>query len=277
MTAIFREDDMETTAVAAEARIGSPRKEAIRRYWNEHIHDLAVVKHPVGTAGFFRDLDEYRFDKLRYLPRVVDFGAYRGKKLLEIGCGAGIDLVRFARGGADATGVDLSEVAIGLARDNFRLNGLPGRLEVMDGEDLSFADESFDVVYAHGVLQYADDPARIVAEARRVLRPGGEAVFMVYNRFSWLNLMSAVFGVGLEHADAPVLRKYSIGRIREMVLREFPRVRVVVERFPVATRLHGGLKGFLYNKLFVGTFSALPGAWVRPFGWHIMLFAKKGA
>ena len=42
----------------------------VRRYWNERIHDLEMTTHPVGSREFFADLDEYRFDKLRYLPEL---------------------------------------------------------------------------------------------------------------------------------------------------------------------------------------------------------------
>jgi SAM-dependent methyltransferase len=253
-----------------------PLLEDIRRYWNERIHDLAVAKHPVGTPGFFEDLDEYRFDKLRYLPRLVDFNGYAGRELLEVGCGAGIDLARFARGGARVTGVDLSKTAADLASANLRQRGLPGAVRVMDGERLDFPDARFDVVYAHGVLQYTADPRRMAREVRRVLRPGGEAIFMVYNRISWLPLMRRLCGVSLEHEDAPVLRTFSPAEFREL-LSDFPRARLVTERFPVKTRLHGGWKAFLYNALFVGGFNALPKALVRPFGWHIMAFARKEA
>ena len=98
--------------------------EAIRRYWNERIHDLEMTDRPVGTREFFDDLDEYRFDKLHYLPRLVDFSAYRGRTLLEVGCGIGTALVRFARGGALVTGVDLSTTAIALVRRNLELLGV---------------------------------------------------------------------------------------------------------------------------------------------------------
>ena len=61
----------------------------VRVYWNERIHDLEMTTHPVGTRAFFDDLDDYRFDKLAYLPKVVDFAGFRGQRLLEVGCGAG--------------------------------------------------------------------------------------------------------------------------------------------------------------------------------------------
>ena len=195
---------------------------------------------------------------------------------MEVGCGIGTDLVRFARGGASVTGVDLAERSIELARANVELHGLGGRadLRVANGEALPFDDRSFEVVYGHGVLQYTADARRMVEECRRVLEPGGEAIFMVYNRISWLNALSRVMGVGLEHADAPVLEKYSIPEFRWM-LDGFGEARIVPERFPVPSRLHKGVKGALYNGLFVGTFNAIPRSLVRRFGWHLMAFCRK--
>ena len=52
-------------------------------------------------------------------------------------------------------------------------------------------------------------------------------------------------------------------------------VRIEEERFPVKSRLHGGWKGLLFNTFFVGTFNALPRAWVRRFGWHLLAFCTK--
>jgi SAM-dependent methyltransferase len=246
----------------------------ITTYWDHHIHDLAIVTNPVGTPGFFRELDEYRYDKLNYLPQLVDFDSYKGKYLLEIGFGAGVDLVRFAHAGAIVTGVDLSTTSVELARRNFAQHNLPADLLVMNGEDLQFPNDLFDVVYAHGVLQYTADAKRMIAEIHRVLKPGGEAIMMVYNRNSWLNFMSKVTKVPLEHEDAPVLKKFSIAEYQEM-LKPFKTYTIVPERFPVRTRLHSGWKSRLFNTLFVGTFNLLPRAWVRPFGWHLMAFAVK--
>src|SRR5687767_2965399 len=192
--------------------------DAITRYWNERIHDLEMTEHPVGSREFFDDLDEYRFDKLHYLPRVVDFSGYRGRTLLEVGCGIGTDLVRFARGGAVVSGVDVSTTAIELARKNFELHALtPQALRVANGEALPYPDGSFDVVYGHGVVQYTADAPQLIRECHRVLKPGGEAIFMVYNRVSWLNALSKLMKVPLEHEDAPVLKKYSIGEFRALL------------------------------------------------------------
>jgi ubiquinone/menaquinone biosynthesis C-methylase UbiE len=192
-----------------------------------------------------------------------------------VGCGIGTDLVRFARGGARVTGVDLAQTAIDLAGKNFDLNGVTAEeLRVANGEQLPFPDASFDVVYGHGVIQYTADAPQLIREMHRVLKPGGTAIFMVYNRVSWLNAMSKVMKVALEHEDAPVLKKYSIREFKAL-LSPFAEVRIVPERFPVKSRLHKGWKAVAFNGVFVGTFNALPRSWVRPLGWHLMAFCRK--
>ncbi len=247
---------------------------SIQSYWNKHIHDLAIAKNPVGSEGFFNELEEYRFDKLDYLPRVVDFNAYQDKHILEIGCGVGLDLARFAAGGARVTGVDLAEKSIELAKTFFSQRGLKADLRVMDGEALNFSDSTFDLVYTHGVIQYTANPERMVGEMLRILKTGGEAIAMLYNRLSWLNALSKIMSVKLEHEDAPVLKKFSIAETRRL-FRKFSSVRIVPERFPVKTRLHKGWKGAVYNGIFVPTFNLLPKQIVRRWGWHIMVFARK--
>ena len=246
----------------------------VRVYWDQHIHDLDITTHPVGSRGFFEDLDQYHFEKLHHLLRLVEFDGYRGRSVLEVGCGAGVDLARFAKGGAVVTGVDLAPSAVELARANFAQQSLVGRFEVADGEHLPFPDDSFDAVYAHGVVQYTANPQRLVDECRRVLKPGGTAIFQVYNRISWLNALSKLMKVGLEHDDAPVLLKFSIAEFRRL-LSNFDSTTIVPERFPVKSRLHGGWKGAVYNGLFVGTFNALPRGLVSRFGWHLLGFCRK--
>jgi SAM-dependent methyltransferase len=253
---------------------GTPTIADVRSYWNEHIHDLEISREAPGSRAFFADLDQYHFEKLHHLLRLVDFDGYRGKRVLDVGCGAGTDLARFAKGGAIVSGVDISPSAIALARQNFSQQGLEADLREADGEHLPYADGTFDLVFAHGVVQYTPNSRALVEECRRVLKPGCDAIFQVYNRISWLNALSKVMKVPLEHEDAPVLGRYSASEFRAM-LTGFREIRIVEERFPVKSRLHRGWKGFAFNTMFVGTFNALPRSLVRRFGWHLLAFCRK--
>ncbi len=254
--------------------MGAALAERVQKYWNEHVHDMAMVKHPVGSEGFFSDLEEYRFDKNRYLLSILDFGAFKERKVLEVGCGVGIDLAKFAEAGAEVTGIDISEMSVGLAHRNFELRGLKPDIRVMDVERLEFGADTFDVVYGHGLLPYVDNVQQAIDEVHRVLKPGGEAILQVYNRRSWLYVLSKVMNTKLEHQDAPAFHIESPREFRRM-LAKFKRCELILERFPVKTRLHTGLKGSLYNSLFVGAFNSLPRAWVRPLGWHMIARATK--
>jgi ubiquinone/menaquinone biosynthesis C-methylase UbiE len=120
--------------------------------------------------------------------------------------------------------------AIALARANFDQQ-LARAPRGADAEHLPFADATFDLVYAHGVVQYTANPRALVDECYRVLKPGGTAIFQVYNRVSWLNALSKVMKVGLEHDDAPVLLKFSAGEFRTLV-GGFRDVRIVPNASP---------------------------------------------
>ncbi len=254
--------------------LGTTQADPVQAYWNRQVHDRAVATQPVGTPGFFRELDTYRYAKLRYLEGLIDFEAHTGQRVLEVGCGVGIDLARFVQAGARVTGVDLAPMAIRLARRHLAQRNLPADLGVMNGEDLGFASATFDLVYAHGVLPYASNAAQLIRELHRVLRPGGQAIVMVYNPYSWLNALRRLAHVRLEHADAPVLNLHS-RRDFQQLLQPFAHVRIAAERFPVATRLHHGWKAHLFNAAFVAAFNRLPKAITRPLGWHLIAVGVK--
>lgn len=265
----------------ASARAISPSdardlKAAVRAYWDEHVADWKIARHPPGTKEFFEEVEAYRFEKLSYLPQRVDFAGYPGQSVLDVGCGLGNDLSRFARGGSIVTGIDISPRAIDLARMNFQQRGLAGQFAVMDGEALEFPDGSFDVVYCHTVLHFTPDPERMVGEIHRVLKDDGLAILMTVNRKSWMNWLRHVMKVDIDHLDSPVFRHMTIGEFRGL-LRPFAAVELVPERFPVATKVHGGAKALLYNTLFVGGFNALPQAWTRGTGHHLLAFCRKTA
>lgn len=113
-----------------------------------------------------------------------------GQDLLDVGCGPGtitLDLARRIAPGR-AVGIDLSPDVIAAARQNQELRGEAIVVfDVGSTYDLKFADSSFDVVYAHQVLQHLHDPVAALEEMRRVLREGGLLAIRDsdYGAFTW--------------------------------------------------------------------------------------------
>src|SRR5713101_7169134 len=160
-------------------------KERVRAFWQAHPCGTKFSDAEMGTREFFARVDAHRYAKEWHIPEAADFAGARGLRVLEIGCGLGTDGAQFAKAGAYYTGIDLTEAAIELARKRFEVSGLPGEFRVADAENLDFTDESFDLVYSHGVLHHTPDTARAVQEIHRVLKPGGRAIVMLYHRGSY--------------------------------------------------------------------------------------------
>jgi SAM-dependent methyltransferase len=160
-------------------------KERVRAFWQANPCGVKFADAAPGTRRFYELVQAHRYTSEWHIPIAADFTSARGLKVLEIGCGLGTDGAQFAEAGADYTGVDLTDAAVELARKRFELFGLPGKFQTADAENLDFADESFDLVYSHGVLHHTPDTAKAIREVHRVLRPGGRAIVMLYHRDSY--------------------------------------------------------------------------------------------
>jgi SAM-dependent methyltransferase len=158
--------------------------ESVREYWQEHPCAAALARDEPGSPAFYADVERAKLRLEPHEAAFADFPAWRGRGVLEIGCGVGVDTARFARAGANVTAIDLTDAAVSLARGLLELEHLDGTAIVADAEHLPFADESFDLVYSWGVLHHTPDTGRALEEVRRVLRPGGEARVMLYARRS---------------------------------------------------------------------------------------------
>ncbi len=178
-------------------------KERVRAFWQANPCGVKFADAVPGTRHFYELVEAHRYTKEWHIPIAADFRSSRGLKVLEIGCGLGTDGAQFADAGADYTGVDLTEAAVDLARKRFELFDLPGKLQTADAENLAFEDESFDLVYSHGVLHHTPEIGKAVREIHRILRPGGRAVVMLYHRGSYNYRVNISV---LRRAGAPLLK-----------------------------------------------------------------------
>jgi ubiquinone/menaquinone biosynthesis C-methylase UbiE len=163
-------------------------KKLVKDFWNE-----ASCGEELYLKGF--DKDSYlNQSTIRYSlePEIIEFAEFpkfKGKRTLEIGVGLGADHQKLAEHGAILSGIDLTPRAINHTKRRFELMGLNSELQIADAENLPFEDNSFDAVYSWGVLHHSPDTQKAVNEVYRILKPGGLAKIMIYNKHSLIGYM----------------------------------------------------------------------------------------
>jgi ubiquinone/menaquinone biosynthesis C-methylase UbiE len=165
-------------------------KEAAIRLWTKDPCGHDPANGEPGTPGYVHRLLAARRLYAPWMAEELDYAATRGKRVLDVGCGQGIDVVEYAFAGAEVVGIDLTPRHVELARKHLTLMGLEGMVTRADAESLPFADDVFDQVSSNGVLHHTPDMGAALREMHRVTKPGGAAVIVVYNRSSlhyWLD------------------------------------------------------------------------------------------
>ena len=202
----------EPTALPETSAEAQAWQEANRSWWQRHPmrYDWAQTSRlEPGTREFFQELDR-RFlsaastflpPRRRPFDVLIPYEDLPRMDVLEIGTGSGTHASLLAEHARSFTGIDLTSEAIDITQARFDAFGLRGNLLVMDAERLDFPDESFDFVWSWGVVHHSSNTGAILMEIRRVLRPGGSAVCMVYNRSLWGYYMIAGFIRGVLMGD----------------------------------------------------------------------------
>jgi len=227
-------------------------KEKIKEWWDRN-PCCSINSQKTGTE-FFQEIEDIIYS---WHPWIRDyFIGCKDKKVLEIGCGMGRDLIQFAMNGAIVTGIDISPNSIRLAEENFKLNNLKTTLLIMDAEDLKFPGESFDMVYSYGVLHHTVNTQKGIDEIFRVLKPNGKAIVMLYNKYSLIRLTH------------PNINKYE-GRNKDE--KEYcPIVKVFSTN--EARKMFSNFSSIKITKKFVGRLeSYLPDFIKERIGWHIII------
>ncbi len=225
---------------------------AVRAFWEAHPVAADGIRCQPGTAEFYQSFEKAReiVEPAWIQEDVYRYASYRGKQVLDVGCGNGYVLSRYAKCGASVLGIDLTWTGASLSQQRFRLENLSGSFLQGNAESLPFENDSFDLVTSMGVLHHVPSMEKAVGEIHRVLRRGGEFVIMVYHQNSFYNRIAFPLyrrfhpkfrGMSADdmvcHVDGkenPLGRVYSRRALRKH-LSAFPEVNMIVASLPPAS------------------------------------------
>jgi SAM-dependent methyltransferase len=265
----------------------------VRQYWDRRPCNIRHSPQPVGTRAYFDEVEARKYFVEPHIPRFAEFERWRGKKVLEIGCGIGTDTINFARHGAEVTAVDLSANSLDIARQRVAVYGLGDRVQFFGGsaEELTsfLRQQTYDLIYSFGVVHHTPHPERVLHQARQYAQQGSTLKIMVYHRFSW-KVLWIVLGYGkgqfwrtaelvASHSEAqsgcPVTYTYSRREARRLVEAHGFRVTDLFIDHIFPYRIADYVQ-YRYVKAWPWSWLPQPAfRWLeKRFGWHLCLTAE---
>ena len=162
--------------------------EQVRDYWNSRPCNIRHSSKELGTKKYFDEVEARKYFVEPHIPGFAEFSRWKGKKVLEIGCGIGTDTMNFARAGAKVTAVDLSGDSLEIARkraEDLEIDNI--RFYQSNAEELSSVVpiERYDLVYSFGVIHHTPHPHNVIEQIRRFMDADSLFRIMVYHRNSW--------------------------------------------------------------------------------------------
>jgi 2-polyprenyl-3-methyl-5-hydroxy-6-metoxy-1,4-benzoquinol methylase len=265
----------------------------VREYWNARPCNFRHSQAPVGTRQYFDEVEARKYFVEYHIPGFAEFERWRGKKVLEIGCGIGTDTVNFARGGAQVTSVDLSEKSLELARTRASVFGLQDQIRFFPGnaEELSsfVPVEPYDLIYSFGVIHHTPHPDVVLDQLRPYTRPGTTLKIMLYHRRSYKvagillsegrgqfwKLQDLIAKNSEAQTGCPVTYTYTRREGRQLLESHGFRVREVQVKHIFPYRIPDYVQyRYVKQPCFRWMPQPLFRALERRFGWHLLLTAE---
>ncbi len=154
----------------------------VKAYWEKGSCGTDKTEKGQYSLDYFEEIEEFRYKYEPFIHSFAQFTRWQGRRVLEVGVGAGTDFLQFVRAGAIASGVDLTQEAIRNVQKRLALYGLNAEdLRACNAETLPYDAGTFDLVYSWGVIHHAESMEQVFSEIYRVARNGGHVKIMVYN------------------------------------------------------------------------------------------------
>jgi ubiquinone/menaquinone biosynthesis C-methylase UbiE len=206
-------------------------KNQVKNYWNSTPCGTEFIHQPKFSLSYFNAIEEFRYTIEPEIFSFAQFSRFHGKKVLEVGVGAGTDFVQWSRAGAECYGVDLTEEAVAHVNHRLLLSGLTAKeVRVGDAENLPYQENIFDLVYSWGVIHHSPNTAQCLAELIRVTKPGGKIKVMIYNRNSLFAFFSyfkhallrgkpfkSIKKVLYQYQESPGTKAYTFKEARKLI------------------------------------------------------------
>jgi len=155
------------------------------KFWEKKSCGTEFTKEDKYSKNYYEDIENYRYSVEPEIFSFAQFSRFYGRKVLEVGYGAGTDFLQWVRSGAKAYGVDITREGYENLINRLKVYNLKAEeVKISDCESLPYNDNFFDLVYSWGVIHHAKDTKKALAEIVRVCKKGGKCKIMVYNRHS---------------------------------------------------------------------------------------------
>ncbi|PWU07455.1 MAG: methyltransferase type 12 [Verrucomicrobia bacterium] len=264
------------TAQTASASLRNPNLEKVRNFWDRRPCNIQHSCAEIGSKEYFDQVETRKYRVEPHIPNFADFSRWKGKRVLEIGCGIGTDAVNFAKAGADYTGLELSSTSLELTKKRFEVYDLKGNFYLGNAEELTeiIPPQKFDLVYSFGVLHHTPKPAEVVKAIKTYLDSTSELRLMLYAKNSW---KAAMIEAGLDQPEAqagcPIAFTYTAEEIRKL-LKGYE----ILDLSQDHIFIYQVEKYVQYQYELQPWFAAMPEkmmtALKRNFGWHMLIRAR---
>jgi len=258
----------------------------VKKFWDIRPCNIKHSTKELGTKEYFDEVEKRKYFIEPHIPNFAEFEKWRGKKVLEIGCGIGTDSINFARAGAELSCIEISEKSLEICKKRFEVFGLNSNFYLGNAEELSdfLPIQKYDLIYSFGVIHHTPNPEKVFIEIKKYMHDKTEVRVMLYAKYSWKALEFFLFNgykfnfsltktiqyFAEAQLDCPVAYAYSEKEIRKL-LKDYDIIEIKKDH--IFTYKIKDYINYIYNRKAI--FKLMPSRFFKwlesKLGWHYLI------